>query len=66
VAEQVRAAGGTPLVLSADVSQRAEAERAVRAAIEYWGTLDLLINNAGRELTPFYLGMREAYEAGRV
>jgi short-subunit dehydrogenase len=50
VAAQVRAAGGTPFVIVADVSDQSQAERAVRDTIKQFGALDLLINNAGREL----------------
>lgn len=48
VAEQIRQAGGTPLVIVADLSKKADAERAVRTTIETFGGIDILVNNAGR------------------
>jgi short-subunit dehydrogenase len=47
VAAEVRAAGGTPLVITTDVSQRDEIDRLARAAVERFGRIDVWINNAG-------------------
>jgi 3-oxoacyl-[acyl-carrier protein] reductase len=47
VAGAVRAAGGEALVLQGDVTVRAEVERVIAGAIEGFGGLDVLINNAG-------------------
>jgi NADP-dependent 3-hydroxy acid dehydrogenase YdfG len=47
LAEQIRGAGGTALVLEADVTDREQAEGAVRRTVEELGRLDILINNAG-------------------
>jgi short-subunit dehydrogenase len=47
VAEQVRAAGGEALVLPCDVAQRGQAEAAAARALEHFGEVDLLVNNAG-------------------
>jgi NADP-dependent 3-hydroxy acid dehydrogenase YdfG len=38
---------GTALVVEADISDRAQAEHAVRQTVEHFGRLDILINNAG-------------------
>jgi NADP-dependent 3-hydroxy acid dehydrogenase YdfG len=43
----IEAAGGTALAVEADVTDRAQAEHAVAAAIERFGRLDILVNNAG-------------------
>lgn len=48
VAEKVRAAGGTPLVLEADLSIEADARRIVDETVRTFGTIDILVNNAGR------------------
>lgn len=53
----VRAAGGDGLAVTADVTSAAETERAVAAALERFGRLDILVNNAafygGMTLAPF-------------
>jgi NAD(P)-dependent dehydrogenase (short-subunit alcohol dehydrogenase family) len=45
--EDIRAAGGEAIVNGEDVSTWNGAKRLVDAAIEKWGRLDVLINNAG-------------------
>jgi short-subunit dehydrogenase len=50
IAQQIQHAGGTPLVVPADVSQRSAVESAIAKTVEAFGTVDLLMNNAGREL----------------
>jgi len=47
VAEEIRASGGEALYVHADVSVEAEAEAMVRAAVERFGGLQVLYNNAG-------------------
>jgi NAD(P)-dependent dehydrogenase (short-subunit alcohol dehydrogenase family) len=46
-AEAVVAAGGQAATVQADVSALADHERLVDAALEHFGRLDLLVNNAG-------------------
>lgn len=46
VAAEINAAGGTALFAATDVSQFAQAQRAVATAVGAWGRLDLLYNNA--------------------
>ncbi|CAN5522002.1 hypothetical protein BH10BAC6_BH10BAC6_13590 [soil metagenome] len=48
VADAVRAAGGAPVVIVADVSNEEDCDRIVRTTIEQAGTIDVLVNNAGR------------------
>src|SRR3954469_3583775 len=43
----IEAAGGTALAVEADITDRDQADRAVQAAIDRFGRLDILINNAG-------------------
>ena len=45
-AERVRATGARAQVVKADVSKQAEAEALVRSAVEHFGRLDVLVNNA--------------------
>ena len=47
VVEEVRAAGGDALALTADVLDRAQLEGARAQLLERWGRLDILVNAAG-------------------
>ena len=44
---EIEAAGGTALAVQADITDRNQANRAVRAAVAQGGRLDILINNPG-------------------
>ena len=47
VADEIRAAGGDVLAVPADVTKLAEMERFVSATVERFGTLDVMMCNAG-------------------
>jgi len=47
VAEQIQATGRRALVLQADVSDGEQVEAMFRRILEEWGSLDVLVNNAG-------------------
>src|SRR5438105_311749 len=47
VAAEIEVAGGAALALAADVTRRADVDRAVRETIGRFGRLDILVNNAG-------------------
>jgi NADP-dependent 3-hydroxy acid dehydrogenase YdfG len=47
LAAEINQAGGTGLVLEADITDRTQAEAAVAQAVERLGRLDILVNNAG-------------------
>uniref|UniRef100_A0A0E0ML05 3-oxoacyl-[acyl-carrier-protein] reductase n=1 Tax=Oryza punctata TaxID=4537 RepID=A0A0E0ML05_ORYPU len=47
VCREIEESGGTAITFSADISIEAEVESMMRAAIDTWGTLDVLVNNAG-------------------
>jgi NAD(P)-dependent dehydrogenase (short-subunit alcohol dehydrogenase family) len=56
VAQEIEAQGGEALALAADVSQAADVKSLIGAAVERFGRLDVLVNNAG------VLGPRVAIE----
>ncbi|KRC47091.1 short-chain dehydrogenase [Leifsonia sp. Root227] len=47
VAEEIRAAGGTAIALTADVSNEADIERVVADTVSEFGGVDVVFNNAG-------------------
>ncbi|MER5669499.1 SDR family NAD(P)-dependent oxidoreductase [Streptomyces mirabilis] len=47
IAAEIEKAGGTALVVEADITDRTQAEAAVQQAVEHFGRLDTLVNNAG-------------------
>ncbi len=46
-AEEIRAAGGEPLLIQADVSQDGQVRAMVAQTVDRFGHVDLLVNNAG-------------------
>lgn len=44
---QIEAAGGSALAVTADITDRAQADRAVQTVVDRFGRLDILVNNAG-------------------
>ncbi|MEV7870006.1 SDR family NAD(P)-dependent oxidoreductase [Streptomyces sp. NPDC088124] len=47
LAAEIEKAGGTALVVEADITDRTQAEAAVQQTVERFGQLDILVNNAG-------------------
>lgn len=47
VAERLAAGGADAIAVAADVTRKSECERLVSAAVERWGRLDVMVNNAG-------------------
>jgi NADP-dependent 3-hydroxy acid dehydrogenase YdfG len=50
LAKRIEAGGGRALVIEADITEREQAEGAVRQTVEELGRLDTLVNNAGMML----------------
>lgn len=57
-AQQIEGAGGSALACRTDVTVEADARRMAQAAVDQWGRIDVLVNNAGIYYgltpTPFY------------
>ncbi|XP_061990653.1 3-oxoacyl-[acyl-carrier-protein] reductase 4-like [Rosa rugosa] len=47
VAKEIEAVGGQALTFGGDVSKEADVEAMLKTAVDAWGTVDILINNAG-------------------
>uniref|UniRef100_A0A822YU76 3-oxoacyl-[acyl-carrier-protein] reductase n=1 Tax=Nelumbo nucifera TaxID=4432 RepID=A0A822YU76_NELNU len=47
VSKEIEASGGQALVFGADVSKEEEVESMIKTSVDTWGTVDVLINNAG-------------------
>ncbi|KAL6193156.1 hypothetical protein ACLB2K_034240 [Fragaria x ananassa] len=47
VAQEIEAVGGQALTFGGDVSKEADVEAMLKTAVDAWGTVDILINNAG-------------------
>lgn len=47
VAEKIRAAGGEALAVTADISKHVDADNLVRQAVNTFGKIDVLVNDAG-------------------
>lgn len=47
VVAEITTAGGEAIALQADVAEEAQVEAVVKHAMEQWGRIDLLVNNAG-------------------
>uniref|UniRef100_M8BCE9 3-oxoacyl-[acyl-carrier-protein] reductase n=1 Tax=Aegilops tauschii TaxID=37682 RepID=M8BCE9_AEGTA len=60
VCREIMESGGTAISFSADVSIEAEVETMMRAAIDTWGTLDVLVNNAGITRDALLMRMKKA------
>jgi len=52
VAENVEAAGGRAIMVATDVGDEAQVQRLVQAALDSFGRVDVMINNAGFGCTP--------------
>ncbi len=65
-AQMIAEADGTSIAVVGDVSIRADADRMVQAAVESWGRLDIVVNNAGitgsREATVAHLTPDEEWD----
>src|SRR5258706_14247536 len=67
-AAMIAESGGHSIPVVGDVSERADADRMVQAAVEQWGRLDVVVNNAGitgsRQATLAHLTPDEEWDRG--
>jgi len=47
VADEIAKAGGEAMAVKCDVSKKDEVEKMVKAAVDKWGKVDIMVNNAG-------------------
>jgi NAD(P)-dependent dehydrogenase (short-subunit alcohol dehydrogenase family) len=59
VADEVAASGGSAWFVRADVSVAADVDAAVRAALDRWGRIDVLVNNAAIDDRAAFLDIEE-------
>lgn len=57
VADDIRAAGGTALVIGADVSKEDQVSAMFQSAIREFGTIDILVSNAGIQKDAAFIDM---------
>lgn len=63
IAEEIRSEGGIALARELDVTSRPSMAAFVQAALEQWGRIDVLINNAGvMPLSPLPAGKQDEWE----
>ena len=56
----IEAEGGEAIVVGADATQSDQCEAVVRAAVDEWGTVDILVNNIGRAAVGTVVDIDEA------
>ncbi|MBK7597750.1 MAG: glucose 1-dehydrogenase [Acidobacteria bacterium] len=60
---EIEAAGGSGLIVQADLGKLADIKKLIAAAIEHFGRVDILVNNAGLEThAPFWEVSEEDYD----
>ncbi|CAD6244311.1 unnamed protein product [Miscanthus lutarioriparius] len=47
VSKEIEASGGQAITFGGDVSKEADVESMIKMAVDTWGTIDVLVNNAG-------------------
>jgi 3-oxoacyl-[acyl-carrier protein] reductase len=60
VAEEIKASGGDAIVVGGDVSKADDVAALIKAAVDKWGTIDVLVNNAGITRDTLLMRMKPA------
>ncbi|XP_059657747.1 3-oxoacyl-[acyl-carrier-protein] reductase 4-like [Cornus florida] len=58
VCKEIEACGGQALTFGGDVSKEADVESMIKTAVDAWGTVDVLINNAGITRDGLFMRMK--------
>lgn len=58
-AQEIQRQGGTALAVYGDVSKKEDAKRLVQSAVDHWGRIDIVVNNASSNWTGNILQMVE-------
>jgi len=61
VAQEITAAGGRALAVALDVTSYESAQAAVAQAVQAWGGVDVLVNNAGWDRTSAFMEQEPAF-----
>lgn len=56
-AQEIQRQGGTALAVYGDVSKKEDAKRLVQSAVDHWGRIDIVVNNASSNWTGNILDM---------
>ncbi len=59
VVEEIRAEGGEAIFVRCDISQKAQIDHLVARAVEHYGTIDIVVNNAGVNHAAEFLDITE-------
>ncbi|KAK3145002.1 hypothetical protein QOZ80_4AG0321170 [Eleusine coracana subsp. coracana] len=60
VSKEIEASGGEAITFGGDVSKEADVESMMKAALDKWGTIDVLVNNAGITRDTLLMRMKKA------
>jgi 3-oxoacyl-[acyl-carrier protein] reductase len=60
VAEEIKASGGDAIVVGGDVSKADDVAALIKAAVDKWDTIDVLVNNAGITRDTLLMRMKPA------
>ncbi|KAG2658650.1 3-oxoacyl-[acyl-carrier-protein] reductase 4-like [Panicum virgatum] len=60
VSKEIEASGGQAITFGGDVSKEADVESMIKTAVDTWGTIDVLVNNAGITRDTLLMRMRKS------
>ena len=67
VVKEIKSAGGSALAISMDVTKQADIDQTIQAAVDAFGQVDILFNNAAIfEMAPLLESSRESYDRSSI